>query len=70
MAGTQLKLVLVAIAALLVQGGCDVRFDKAGRGSVTVKLPPARSPVSAPAFSFTAAGKPRAGPEPAVKMSR
>ena len=65
-----MRLATVALAALLVQGGCDVRFAKPARSSVTVKLPPARAQVSAPAFSFTSAGKSRAGLEPGVKMSR
>jgi hypothetical protein len=60
MAGFELRLVPVALAALLVHGGCDARFAKPGRSSVTVKLPPARAQVSAPAFSFTAREKPRA----------
>jgi hypothetical protein len=52
MAGFELRLIPVALAALLVQGGCNARFAKPGRSSVTVKLPPARSATPRPAFSL------------------
>jgi hypothetical protein len=47
-------LVLIMLTLL---GGCDDRREH-GRASVTVQLPPARPPASAPHFSFSNSAEP------------
>jgi hypothetical protein len=50
MACPGLRPLLIALA--LVPGACDGRRGHVDKGSVTVKLPPARPPAPAPAFSY------------------
>ena len=50
MARTGLSAVWLALALLAV--ACNERQGRPPQGSVTVKLPPARPPAPAPAFSF------------------
>ncbi len=40
------------VALALVAVACNERHGRPPQGSVTVKLPPARPPAPAPAFSF------------------
>jgi hypothetical protein len=51
------KLRAIAVAFVLVAGGCEGHRDDAAKGSVTVKLPPARPAAATPAFSFKAMKK-------------
>jgi hypothetical protein len=55
MAHPRLRTALIVLAFL--PAGCDRRRGEQAHGSVTVKLPPARSAVAAPAFSFRASPK-------------
>jgi len=57
MADPELKLAFVAAALLL--SACGPRHGEAARGSITVKLPPARAATPAPGFTFDTLGKPR-----------
>ena len=50
----QLSVPLLALA--LLSGGCGERRDHAVQGSVTVKLPPARTAPPKPGFSFGSSG--------------
>ena len=50
MARPRLSAAWVALA--LVTVACNERSERPPQGSLTVKLPPARPPVPAPAFSF------------------
>lgn len=56
MARSKLRL-LLAVAALALQG-YDGHRAEAGKGSITVKLPPPRPLAPAPAFTFKPGGKP------------
>lgn len=47
----------ISIALALAAVGCNHSAERPPEGSVTVKLPPARPPAAAPAFSFNAQDK-------------
>ena len=55
------KLALPLFALALVSAGCHPRREQEAKGSVTVKLPPARAATPRPGFSFDALDGHRSG---------
>lgn len=55
MAGPRLTLPLLVAALAIIQSGCERSDGARGQGTVTVKLPPARTATPVPGFSRAAA---------------